>query len=118
MQIDRSKVQLEKLRKSNAYDDVFKILPGPTFYTISGLRLGRLNSHLVEWTEVNAAWGQAVLLLDTLAKVGSHLQSTRDKEFDHCTEETGGGKQQKKEKSPKTRPSSVTFDSGVHCDTN
>ena len=38
------------------------------FGTINGLRLGRLPTFLVEWSEINAAWGQVVLLLHSLAK--------------------------------------------------
>jgi beclin 1 len=40
------------------------------FGTISGFRLGRTPEHPVEWDEINAAWGQAVLLLFTMAQVG------------------------------------------------
>uniref|UniRef100_H2YYT7 Atg6 BARA domain-containing protein n=1 Tax=Ciona savignyi TaxID=51511 RepID=H2YYT7_CIOSA len=38
------------------------------FGTINGFRLGRLPGANVEWTEINAAWGQVVLLLASLAK--------------------------------------------------
>ncbi len=41
---------------------------GP-FGTISGFRLGRTSEHPVEWDETNAAWGQVVLLLYTMAQV-------------------------------------------------
>ncbi len=41
---------------------------GP-FGTISGFRLGRTPLVNVEWDEINAAWGQAVLLLSTIAQV-------------------------------------------------
>jgi hypothetical protein len=40
---------------------------GP-FGTISGFRLGRTPEVPVEWHEINAAWGQAVLLLHTMAQ--------------------------------------------------
>jgi hypothetical protein len=40
---------------------------GP-FGTISGFRLGRTPECAVEWDEINAAWGQAVLLLHTMAQ--------------------------------------------------
>ena len=40
---------------------------GP-FGTINGFRLGRLPGVHVEWAEINAAWGQVVLLLSSLAK--------------------------------------------------
>lgn len=38
------------------------------FGTINGFRLGRLPTVPVEWSEINAAWGQSVLLLHSLAK--------------------------------------------------
>ena len=41
---------------------------GP-FGTISGFRLGRTPEAPVEWDEINAAWGQAVLLLYTMSQV-------------------------------------------------
>ena len=37
------------------------------FGTINTFRLGRLPSVPVEWNEINAAWGQTVLLLHTMA---------------------------------------------------
>lgn len=39
-----------------------------SFGTISGFRLGRLRDE-VPWQETNAAWGQAVLLLDMLTRL-------------------------------------------------
>ena len=38
------------------------------FGTINNFRLGRLPSVPVEWSEINAAWGQTVLLLHSLAQ--------------------------------------------------
>jgi hypothetical protein len=38
------------------------------FGTISGFRLGR-HKEDVKWSEVNAAWGQAVLLLDMMTRM-------------------------------------------------
>lgn len=35
---------------------------------INGFRLGRLPDRLVDWPEINAAWGQLVLLLDVCEK--------------------------------------------------
>ena len=35
----------------------------------SGCRLGRTPEVPVEWDEINAAWGQAVLLLHTMSQV-------------------------------------------------
>ena len=59
--------QLERLRKTNVYNDVFKIWHDGPFGTINNLRLGRLPNVPVDWSEINAAWGQALLLLNTLA---------------------------------------------------
>ncbi|CAB1337849.1 unnamed protein product [Coregonus sp. 'balchen'] len=48
------------------------------FGTINNFRLGRLPSVPVEWNEINAAWGQTVLLLHALAnKMGLRLQRYR-----------------------------------------
>uniref|UniRef100_A0A915IHS4 Uncharacterized protein n=1 Tax=Romanomermis culicivorax TaxID=13658 RepID=A0A915IHS4_ROMCU len=60
--------QLEKLQKTNAFNLTFHIWHRGHFGTINGFRLGRLPSELVEWSEINAAWGQAVLLLHCLAR--------------------------------------------------
>ena len=58
------------LKRTNVYSDVFKIWWDGPFGTISGLRLGRTPAADVSWDEINAAWGQAALLLHTMAKVG------------------------------------------------
>ncbi|KAG8565922.1 hypothetical protein GDO81_013031 [Engystomops pustulosus] len=48
------------------------------FGTINNFRLGRLPSVPVEWNEINAAWGQTVLLLHALAnKMGLEFQRYR-----------------------------------------
>ncbi|ROT39328.1 autophagy protein Apg6 [Sodiomyces alkalinus F11] len=60
---------LEKLQRSNVYNDTFCISHDGTFATINGLRLGRLSSSQpVDWPEINAAWGHALLLLVTVAE--------------------------------------------------
>ncbi|KAK1837191.1 autophagy protein Apg6-domain-containing protein [Podospora conica] len=59
--------QLEKLQRSNVYNDTFSISHDGTFATINGLRLGRLSSRPVDWPEINAAWGHALLLVVTVA---------------------------------------------------
>lgn len=70
--------QLERLQRTNVYNDVFCIGHDGNFGTINGLRLGRLRDHKVEWSEINAAWGQALLLLATLvAKLGIKLPEYR-----------------------------------------
>ncbi|KAK0633003.1 autophagy protein Apg6-domain-containing protein [Immersiella caudata] len=64
---DHDSRQLEKLHRSNVYNDTFLISHDGTFATINGLRLGRLSSNPVTWPEINAAWGHALLLLVTVA---------------------------------------------------
>ena len=57
------------LKQTNALNDAFCIWYDGPFGTIGGLRLGKLPDVLVEWSEINAAWGQAALLLATLARL-------------------------------------------------
>ncbi|KAL9638778.1 MAG: hypothetical protein Q9164_001332, partial [Protoblastenia rupestris] len=65
---DHDTQQLEKLRRTNVYNDALHITSDGTFATINGLRLGRLPpKHSVDWAEINAAWGYAALLLATVA---------------------------------------------------
>jgi beclin 1 len=59
--------QLETLQRTNVYNDVFCIGHDGHFGTINGLRLGRLPGHPVDWSEINAAWGLTLLLLQTMA---------------------------------------------------
>ncbi|EPQ57205.1 APG6-domain-containing protein [Gloeophyllum trabeum ATCC 11539] len=59
---------LEKLERTNVYNDAFCIGHDGVFGTINGLRLGRVPGVPVEWTEINAAWGQTLLLLHTIAR--------------------------------------------------
>lgn len=58
--------QLEKLRKTNVYNDTFNISHDGPFGTINGLRLGSLDHQRVPWQEINAALGHVVLLLATV----------------------------------------------------
>lgn len=68
------RAQLNRLQATNVYNDAFCIGYEDGYGTINGLRLGRLQNDsttrggAVEWTEVNAAWGQTALLLVTLAR--------------------------------------------------
>jgi len=68
------RAQLNRLQLTNVYNDAFCIGYEDGYGTINGLRLGRLQNDAtsrggaVEWTEVNAAWGQTALLLVTLAR--------------------------------------------------
>ncbi|KZT10715.1 APG6-domain-containing protein [Laetiporus sulphureus 93-53] len=59
---------LEKLECTNVYNDAFCIGHEGVFGTINGLRLGRVPGVPVEWAEINAAWGQTLLLLYTVAR--------------------------------------------------
>lgn len=66
-----AQAQIEKLKKTNAFNATFHIWHTGHFATINGFRLGRLPHVPVEWAEINAAWGQTALLLWALArKVG------------------------------------------------
>lgn len=67
--VESNYAALNMLKRTNVYSDVFKIWHDGPFGTISGLRLGRTSSQEVSWDEINAAWGHAVLLLHTMAKV-------------------------------------------------
>ncbi|KJH49252.1 autophagy protein Apg6 [Dictyocaulus viviparus] len=63
--------QHRRLANTNALDLVFHIWTDPSdgmIGEINGFRLGRLPDRLVDWPEINAAWGQLVLLLDVLMK--------------------------------------------------
>ncbi|KAH8592082.1 autophagy protein Apg6-domain-containing protein [Bisporella sp. PMI_857] len=66
-QYDHDSQLLEKLHRTNVYNDAFCISHDGTFATINGLRLGRLSNVPVDWPEINAAWGHTVLLLATIA---------------------------------------------------
>uniref|UniRef100_A0A8C5AGA6 Beclin-1 n=1 Tax=Gadus morhua TaxID=8049 RepID=A0A8C5AGA6_GADMO len=71
-------VQLDRLKKTNVFNATFHIWHSGQFGTINNFRLGRLPSVPVEWNEINAAWGQTVLLLHALAnKMGLSFQRYR-----------------------------------------
>jgi beclin 1 len=59
---------LERMKRTNVYDDSFHISYDGHFGTINGFRLGRLPAQPVDWIETNAALGQCCLLLHTIAK--------------------------------------------------
>ena len=65
--IESASSQLELLKRTNIYNDVFHIWHDGPFGTINSFRMGKTNKIQVEWDEINAAWGQAVLLLHTMA---------------------------------------------------
>jgi beclin len=68
LQYDHDTQLLEKLQRTNVYNDTFCISHDGKFGTINGLRLGRLSNVPVDWPEINAAWGHTVLLLATVAE--------------------------------------------------
>lgn len=59
---------LEALQRTNVFNDTFRIGHDGLFGTINGLRLGRLPDAPVEWPEINAAWGQALLLVAVVSE--------------------------------------------------
>ncbi|OJJ46095.1 hypothetical protein ASPZODRAFT_133085 [Penicilliopsis zonata CBS 506.65] len=78
MRYDHDSRQLERLQRTNVYNDAFCIGHDGYFGTINGLRLGRLTNPSVEWPEINAAWGQTALLLATIAeKMGFQFRGYR-----------------------------------------
>lgn len=104
-QIRYAQAQLDKLKKTNVFNSTFHIWHKGHFGTINNFRLGRLPSVPVEWSEINAAWGQTVLLLHSLARkmnltferyrlvpYGNHsyLESLTDKSKDLPLYGTGG----------------------------
>ncbi|EHB18358.1 Beclin-1 [Heterocephalus glaber] len=77
-QMRYAQMQLDKLKKTNVFNATFHIWHSGQFGTINNFRLGRLPSVPVEWNEINAAWGQTVLLLHALAnKMGLKFQRYR-----------------------------------------
>lgn len=64
---DRESQQLQRLQRANVFNDTFSIGYDGVYVTINKLRLGRLSQPPVEWAEINAALGQACLLLATVA---------------------------------------------------
>ena len=78
LKYDHDSRQLERLQRTNVYNDTFCIGHDGFFGTINGLRLGRLANQTVDWAEINAAWGQTLLLLATVAeKLGFTFDSYR-----------------------------------------
>ncbi|OAY69149.1 Beclin-1-like protein [Ananas comosus] len=66
--IEVSQAHLELLKRTNVLENAFHITHAGEFGTINNFRLGRLPMSPVEWDEINAAWGQACLLLNTMAQ--------------------------------------------------
>ncbi|GAA5880556.1 hypothetical protein JCM16303_005428 [Sporobolomyces ruberrimus] len=67
--LSNSQKELDKLQRTNVYNDTFCIGQESTLGTINSLRLGRLPtiSPPVEWSEINAALGHTLLLLQTIS---------------------------------------------------
>lgn len=63
-----AEAEIKKLKNSDVFNTTFHIWHSGHFGTINDHRLGRLPKEPVEWEEINAAWGQAALLLHSLAK--------------------------------------------------
>ncbi|XP_064091177.1 beclin-1-like protein [Macrobrachium nipponense] len=77
-QLQYTQNQLERLKKTNVFNTTFHIWYSGHFGTINNLRLGRLPTAPVTWPEINAAWGQTVLLLASLArKIGLKFSKYR-----------------------------------------
>lgn len=73
MRLQHDTAQLERLQRTNVFNDAFNISHDGFFGTINGLRLGRVSgggkgSVTVEWAEVNAALGLTCLLLQVVAE--------------------------------------------------
>ncbi|KAK1559528.1 hypothetical protein Q3G72_015446 [Acer saccharum] len=66
--IEVSQAHLELLKRTNVLNDAFPLFHDGDFGTINNFRLGRLPKIPVEWDEINAAWGQACLLLHTMCQ--------------------------------------------------
>ncbi|EWM25124.1 beclin 1 [Nannochloropsis gaditana] len=61
--------RLEALTQLNVANDCFHVWHSGPFATMNGCSIGRLPAFAaVEWTDINAGLGQAILLLDTLVK--------------------------------------------------
>lgn len=67
-QIAHAQAQLDRLKKTNVFNVTFHIWHAGHFGTINTFRLGQLPSAPVDWSEINAAWGQTALLLSALAR--------------------------------------------------
>lgn len=60
--------KLQKLMHYDSINDAFHIWYSGPFATINNFRLGTLPSCTIEWTEINAAFGQAVLAIAIVAE--------------------------------------------------
>jgi beclin len=67
--------ELKYLSNINVLNELFYISTSNQFGTISGLRLGKLDSDQVSWDEINAGWGHCVLLLSTLFRIKGYASA-------------------------------------------
>ncbi|OQR92909.1 hypothetical protein ACHHYP_03113 [Achlya hypogyna] len=56
------------IRRMNVASDAFYIWHKGPFGTVNGFCMGRLPIHYTDWHEINAAWGEATLLLHHIAE--------------------------------------------------
>eukprot|EP01041_Mallomonas_annulata_P010607 gene10607-22145_t len=63
----RTKKTLKELMQINIMNDAFYIWHAGPFATINNFRIGKLQSHQVDWTETNAALGQAAFIISAIA---------------------------------------------------
>eukprot|EP00941_MAST-03F_sp_MAST-3F-sp1_P003503 g3503.t1 len=68
LQEKRIDEKLRRLKRTQVCNDAFHIWHNGSFGTINTFRLGRLPSHPVEFSEINAAWGQAAMLMATIER--------------------------------------------------
>jgi beclin 1 len=102
-QITNDTKLLESLQRTNVYNDTFAIGHDGIFGTINGMRLGKHPDHPIDWPEINAGWGQVLLLLSVVAEkldynfrdyklvpVGSTSKIVK---YDNKQQSSGDGKQ-------------------------
>lgn len=65
-QYNHARNNLDQIRRTNIYNETFKISHRDAFGTINDLRLGGYSDCPVPWNEINAAMGQIILLLATI----------------------------------------------------
>ena len=65
-QYNHARNNLDQIRRTNIYNETFKISHRDAFGTINNLRLGGYSDCPVPWNEINAAMGQIILLLATI----------------------------------------------------
>jgi beclin len=64
---DRTLAQLQRFMQINVLNDAFYVWYSGPYATINNFRLGNLSTRPIEWVEINAALGQCVLAVATIA---------------------------------------------------